>query len=737
MLGYQLRLDLNIRTDRPMTLHCALERRDRFALTLVLLTFVPTLALAQPAATLRGRVLDPSGAVVPGAHVTLRGTAGERTVRAGEGGEFTAEGLPPGEYILLAEATGFVPVGQVITATVGRTGWIELSLQVPTLTEAVQVVADRIAGTPERITRIPGSVDVIDRATLDSSNVFSVNEALRKVPGLFARDEEGLGLRPNIGVRGTNPTRSSRVLLLEDGIPLTYAPYGDNASYYHPPIDRFQSVEVLKGSGQIAYGPMTVGGVINYVTPAPPARPRSTVSLGGGNRNYFNAQGSYGATAGKVGYLFDYMRKQSDGARDHVSSKLNDVNGKGVISLSSAQTLTLRGNYYSEDSNITYSGLRQAEWDANPRGNPFVNDYFYTDRGGASATHLFAPSGQVALSTTFYSSVFRRHWWRQSSNSAQRPSDSGDPACAGMANLSTACGNEGRLRLYRVFGIEPRAHALHNVFGVTAEADLGIRVHHERQERIQKNGDTPTARDGAIVEDNQRRNTAFAAFIQERLVFRNFSVSPGIRVEHVLYDRTNRLRNVTGDTALTQVIPGIGVSHSISRDLTWFAGLHRGFAPPRTEDIINNNTGGVIDLDPELSWNFELGARTEPRPGVKADATFFRMDYENQVVPASVAGGVGATLTNGGATLHQGIEGSVRLDTAPMFGLSQNLYVRGAFTYIPVARFEGTRFSSVPGFGNVSIAGNRLPYAPEQLLRVRESFRHVGRGGARQRPVRR
>ena len=105
---------------------------------------------------------------------------------------------------------------------------------------------------------------------LEESRVFTINEALRKVPGVFARDEEGFGLRPNLGIRGLNPTRSSKVLLLEDGIPITYAPYGDNATYYHPPVERFDHIEVLKGSGQILFGPHTVGGVINYITPAVP-----------------------------------------------------------------------------------------------------------------------------------------------------------------------------------------------------------------------------------------------------------------------------------------------------------------------------------------------------------------------------------------------------------------------------------------------------------------------------------
>jgi Fe(3+) dicitrate transport protein len=447
-------------------------------------------------------------------------------------------------------------------------------------------------------------------------------------------------------------------------------------------------------------------------------RPRGLITAAAGSRDYVNAQATFGATAGRTGYSFDFMRKQSDGARDNVSTGLNDVNGKLVITLSSSQRLTVRGNYFSEDSNITYSGLREDEWRANPRGNVFVNDNFYVDRGGASATHFWAPSANAVLGTTVYGSVFRRHWWRQSSNSSQRPNDSNDAACGGMEHLSTSCGNEGRLRLYHVIGAEPRLSTIHNMFGVEAESDIGVRVHYEHQDRVQQNGDFPTARSGLVVEDNERLNTAFSGFVQQRLRVGAWTVTPGLRLEHILYTRSNRLRGVSGDTALTAVIPGVGIAHAPRAGVTWFAGLHRGFAPPRTEDLINNNTGGVVDLDPESSWNFELGSRTELVRGLNVDATFFRTDYENQVIPASVAGGIGATLTNAGATLHQGVEASARLDTAALLGGSHNVSLRSAFTWLPVARFQGTRYSSIPGFQTVLITGNRLPYAPERLATI-------------------
>lgn len=54
------------------------------------------------------------------------------------------------------------------------------------------------------------SRSTLDRKALFDSHVFTVNEALRKIPGVYVRDEEGFGIRPNIGIRGQNPFRSTK-----------------------------------------------------------------------------------------------------------------------------------------------------------------------------------------------------------------------------------------------------------------------------------------------------------------------------------------------------------------------------------------------------------------------------------------------------------------------------------------------------------------------------------------------
>ena len=584
------------------------------------------------------------------------------------------------------------------------------------LEPVITVIGDRI-----RLDSIPGSADVLDQEVLVESRVFTINEALRKVPGVFARDEEGLGLRPNLGVRGLNPTRSSKVLLLEDGIPIAYAPYGDNATYYHPPVERFARIEVLKGSGQIAYGPHTVGAVINYITPRVPDDFNGRAVAALGNNGYGELHGQLGDRFGDTGFIAHGTYKETDGARDNMHFEVADVNLKVVHDIDERQAVTLRTSYYDENSQVTYSGLTLAEWQADPYQNPFAHDEMDAQRFGLSATHRFDLSPAVSFTTNAYYTYFNRDWWRQSSNSAQRPNDASDPACGGMTNLSTTCGNEGRLRQYWTAGLEPRMSVQHGLFGVDNVAEAGVRYHHEDQFRVQANGDTPTARtngtgrNAGIREDSDRTVDALSGFVQNRFDFGRWSVTPGVRYEHIEYVREDNLLGTRGESTLDQVVPGIGATVEVAPETVVFAGVHRGFGPPGVADIVNA-AGGSVDLDAELSWNYEVGMRANPLAGVSYEAALFRMDFENQIVPASVAGGSGATLTSAGETLQQGLELAGDVSSTAFAEWPVEVFARGSYTWVADAEYVGERYSGVAGFTTVSVTGNRLPYAPEHLL---------------------
>ncbi|MDX2034784.1 MAG: TonB-dependent receptor [Blastocatellia bacterium] len=699
------------------------------SISFALMMLLVGLVAAQSPRRLTGRVVDGNGAGIRGALVTARraGTNIERGAETDESGRYVLEGLEAGEYQVTARAEGFSLRAEEMRLE--GEGRLDFALRPGQFRADVSVMGTQFAGTLEEQARIPGSVEVIDARTLEITRPFTFNEALRKAPGVYTRDEEGFGLRPSIGIRGLDPNRSAKVLLMEDGVPLGHAPYGDTDAYYHPPIERYNGIEVLKGSSQIAHGPNTLSGAVNYLTPAPPEKFSGSVTLLGGSRNYFNGfgsvGGSFGRGAGRTGMLFDVLRKQGQGARENMRFGLIDALAKTVTQLDAngTQTIGLKFNYYGEDSNVPYSGLTLAEFTANPRANPFRNDFFFGDRFGGSALYTNTINSGAVFTTTIYGSGFSRDWWRQSSNSDQRPNRRGNNGCSGLSELNTVCGNEGRLRDYATFGIDPRLRLSSRL----GETDLGFRYHREAQDRIQQNNDTlgPNGRSGVTVEDNRRTNQAFSGYAQHRFLFGKLAMTPGLRVEHVRLERVNRLvaPAAAGSTEVTQLIPGIGFAWSPTERLTIFAGAHRGFSPPRPADIISN-AGGLVELDPELSWNYEAGVRSLPARGVRLSAAFFRLDYENQIVPANLSGGVGATLTSAGRTLHQGLEFDGRWDSGATFNSPHNFYVRTAYTFVGNAEYRGTRFSSVSGFSAVPIAGNRLVYAPKHLATTTFGYSH-------------
>jgi Fe(3+) dicitrate transport protein len=581
-----------------------------------------------------------------------------------------------------------------------------------------------VLGRRERLAGIPGSNAVIDASELAETHVMTTSEALRKAAGVNVRDEEGFGLRPNIGMRGLNPTRSTKTLLLEDGIPLAYAPYGDNASYYHPPIDRFARIEVLKGAGMNLYGPQTIGGVINYITPTPPEEREGLLRFTGGNRGYANTH----ARIGGSGLLLDLVDKRGDGARDNLDSTLHDYNAKYLGQFGDAHTVILRANRYEEESDLTYSGITDAELHAfGDRYNPFDNDTFKAHRNGLSLSHDWSLASGVDLTTSVYWSEFSRDWWRQASTTSDSQCNAVIYQVAGVAlNFAQAraagyavdpddcASHQGRLRDYRSFGIEPRLRVEHTFLGLDSELVAGFRAHGESQHRKQVNAASAEGKTGTLVERNERETTAYAAFVQQSVSFGALEISPGMHFERIDTTRDNELAGSDGRANLDEWLPSLGFSYLASDRLTVFGGLHRGFAPPRTEDLIDNS-GVVTDVSPEESLNAELGLRYTAEDGSRFEATAFRNGFDNQIVVGSIAGG--STPLAEGEALYEGLEVSAYTSRDDALGPGWSPFAQFAWTWLPTAdiRSPFTRVDTgvaVPGAED----GNRLPYAPEHLL---------------------
>ena len=194
------------------------------------------------------------------------------------------------------------------------------------------------------------------------------------MPGVYSRTEDGMGLRPNIGIRGVNPDRSKKITLMEDGVLFGPAPYSAPAAYYFPLITRMTQVRVIKGPAAIAYGPQTVGGAIDFITRAIPddAFGRRSISPAG-QYGYGKVHAYFGASDEQFGFLVEGVRLQNNGFKELMTDgprhglHQRRMDGQGLLRRRSrrrrANEFRLKLGYSDEVSNETYMGLAPEDFE--------------------------------------------------------------------------------------------------------------------------------------------------------------------------------------------------------------------------------------------------------------------------------------------------------------------------------------------------------------------------------------
>ncbi len=635
----------------------------------------------------------------------------EESARSNSLGFYTLSDIPDGDFTVLVTFHEFEPV-----AVRGSAETTDLPVQITQLKRS-RATIEVVSTAATLRTAIPGSLHVIGKEELIAARPIDANEVLRRVPGVTLREDSGpVAMRLNIGMRGLNPNRSRKVLMLEDGIPIALAPYGEPDMYYSPPIERMARIEVLKGSGQIANGPQTIGGVVNFVTPNPPSTFHGELDFEGGQRGVFVGNASVGGSNRDqtIGWISSYLHKQGDGWRQFYYD-IEDAQTKFNLTPGQRHTLALKGGVYDEISNSTYLGLTTPMFEQNPNQNPVTADTLDVERRSASLSHAYTISPNAVLSTATFLYSTKRFWGRQDFDRADKGRAYlgvvGDPDLGGGAlYLRDSAGN--RNRQFNVYGAQSNAGVQH-AYGYL---DLGARYIYEHAHDRRVNGDPFNARTGTIREDEFRYGRALAGYVQNRfLIGSRITFTPGVRFVHYRQERHITRKPVGGvptnvdirkDNQVTEAVPGLGFSLRARDGVTFFTGVHRGFAPPGTKIAITSS-GDNLDLDSELSWNFEAGVRLAGQRAVSGEFTFFRMDFSNQIITAAESGGATTTVINGGATLHQGFESSIRVHWDRVADLSQwSVYTDLRHMYLPTAEFTN----------NELYGGNRLPYAPEQTF---------------------
>lgn len=712
-------------------------------------------SLAQSDRSVEGSITDMNNQPLAGVNVFIDET-GRGDVSDAKG-FFRLHGLAPGKYVLKLSSIGFITLSQPIDLTVEETVKITLTMK-ESLYELPEIVVSRetLTGGSKYLPYIPGSAHYLSLKNLNEFNYSDVNRILRNVPGINLQEEDGFGLRPNIGMRGTGVERSSKITLMEDGVLVAPAPYSSPAAYYFPTVGRMQGIEVRKGSSQIKYGPYTTGGAINFISTQIPSDFSARVNLLGGNFGRRIAQASIGQSFEYGGFVLETYQQTATGFKEldnggPTGFANEDYLAKFRINTPSAakvyQALTFKIGQATSDSDETYLGLTQEDFDSTPyrRYASSQLDNITTKHSQYSIKYNIIPTRFMDVSVTAYRNEFSRNWYKLDAvkygtnakvsiaNLLDDPSTYSDEysIVTGQTSPNTdALYVKANNRSYYSRGIQMVTGFNFKTAEVDHDIEVGLRYHQDEEDRYQwqdiyamENGVMKLTTAGTPGTESNRISgaKASAAYLQYSLTYGKFSALPGVRFESIEltqldYKTSDPERTganlTTKDNRVGVWIPGLGINYSITKNLNTFAGIHKGFAPP----------GFDKDDKPEESTNYELGARLV-NSRLNAQAVFFYNNYSNLLGSDLAASGGGGTgdLFNAGKATVAGTELEIQytfISGSKSIGIPVSL----AYTYTN-GEFGSSFDPDTEDWNNV-VKGDQIPYLAANQLTLNAGMQH-------------
>ncbi|MEE8522710.1 MAG: TonB-dependent receptor [Thermoanaerobaculia bacterium] len=624
--------------------------------------------------------------------------------------------------------------------------------------EPTEVIYERVmvVGSATAVERIPGSAHFLPSAELEKYHHSDIHRILRQIPGINIQEEDGFGLRPNLGMRGTGVERSSKITLMEDGVLIAPAPYAAPAAYYFPTAGRMEAVEVRKGSAAIKQGPFTTGGAVNLLSTAIPSTPGGSLDLSLGEHRTVELHARGGGSWQRFGFQVETFQQETDGFKrldgggdtgfeveDYLLKlRLNSKRDARIY-----QEVELKIGHTEQLGKETYLGLTPTDFGATPyrRYAASQNDEIDTEHEQVQLRHFLRPSAGVDLTTTVYRNDFFRNWFKNESTLGTSNSRILDDPLAHPAELAFLRGDadspddafalRNNRREYYSQGIQSVLGWRLETKGVVHSLEFGVRFHQDEEDRFQED-DLYSLRGGRMVlttagspgsqSNRVGRAEALAFFFQDQISFGRWTLAPGVRFEHIEtrrldYGRADPQRTgvdlAVRENTVDAVIPGLAVGYDVTPDWTVFAGVHRGFSPP--------SPSSRAPVEEERSLNWELGTRYR-RGGLALELVGFFNDYDNLLgADTASSGGLGTgDLFNGGGAEILGLEASLSTGLAAE-GAALEVPFRATYTYT-TAEF---RTSFLTGFADWSPEverGDELPYLPEHQL-----FAEIGlvRGG--------
>ncbi len=586
-----------------------------------------------------------------GAYVELKGHG--QIVATDDKGQFQFKALDYGTYLVQISYTGKANLEREVVLKERHTS-LDLKLEDISIgLETVIVQSDKEASMGlYRLRAVEGVAiyegkksEVVDLQTI-TANLAANNprQVFARVAGLNIWESDGAGLQLGIGGRGLSPNRTSNFNTRQNGYDISADALGYPESYYTPPTEALQRIEVVRGAASLQYGTQ-FGGMLNFVfKEAPKDKPFSlTTRQTVGAFGFLGSFNSIGGTLGKdkFSYYGFFQRKEGDGWRPNSQFKLNN----GFVSLGFRPTKRLelgvewtRMNYLAQQP----GGLTDVLFEQDARRSFRERNWFSVDWDLLAFTLDYRFSSRTRLNIR----QFRLDAGRQSLGNLA-PINVVD--FGGNRNLIDGefnnWGNETRL-LHRY-----RIGAQEHTFVVGLRYYRGDNRARQGEANDGNGADFDFLQPDNVEQSDYRFDNENLALFAEHIFHLSpkLSLTPGIRYEYIQTGAEGYYQQRVFDAAGNLIVSnreeestvrprnflllGLGASYKFSSQLELYANMSQNYRAINFSDLRIDNPNGRVDPDirDEEGYTLDLGLRSRGGAWFYADVTAFFVSYRDRI----------------------------------------------------------------------------------------------------------
>lgn len=623
-----------------------------FPIYLVILLSVSTFIHAQTF-SIEGVITDTAkGDPLGDATVILSGTA--HGTKSNENGKYTLNNVPPGNYTLKVSFIGYQDVSKEVTI---NNSSVTVNVSIKSNTTELNAVtilseSDRTFGI-SRLKDVEGTaiyagkkseVVVMQDVTANKAT-NNTRQVYARIAGLNIWENDGAGIQLGIGGRGLNPNRVSNFNTRQNGYDMSADALGYPESYYSPPAEAIDRIEVVRGAASLQYGTQ-FGGLINFKLKNGPEDKRLQLTLRQtpGSWGFFNTSNSIGGTLRKWNYYGFYQNKSGNGWRPNSEFNSNTAYGSIKYELTQKFSVTVQYTYMNYLAHQP-GGLTDAEFNENPRQSVRSRNWFKVNwnLGAVILDYNIAP--RIKLNSRFFG--------LQATRSALGVLTYINRADAmGERDLWTDnyknWGNETRILFnYKIGDTENALLAGSRYYSgfTTRKQGLGNEGSGgAHDDFLFNNPDSPEYSKYTFPNHNT------SAFIENIFnITTKLNIIPGIRFENIQTKANGSYTIVTRDLAgniiysqrtdeqrsnnRSFVIAGIGAGYNESDALQFYANISQNYRAINFNNmrVVNPNMQVDINLKDEKGYSADAGLRGNISNTVNYDLSFFLVNYNNRI----------------------------------------------------------------------------------------------------------